>query len=339
MMAYLKVADLTVEYAGRPPAVAVEDVSFELEKGQSLGLVGESGCGKSTLSMALLGLLPTQARIVSGSIQIAGEEHIGMDAERARLKRWVEVAYVPQNAATSLSPVNTLFEQFRHTWRAHRGKPGKELRPLAAQLFKAVELDEAWLDAYPHQLSGGMRQRAIIALSLLFNPGLLIADEPTTGLDVIVQRQVIDVLKRLQESGEMSLVFVSHDIAVVSELCRKLAVMYAGQVVEFGPTANVMDDPVHPYTIALKQAFPDIAQPEKITVSIPGRMPLPRDVPTGCAFAPRCPFSTERCLIERPQLREVKQGRLTACHHSEDAEAMTKTIESGKAWDAMGMLD
>ncbi|MDX6748603.1 ABC transporter ATP-binding protein [Geminicoccaceae bacterium 1502E] len=338
-MAFLEVADLSVEYAGRPPAVAVQNVSFELEKGQSLGLVGESGCGKSTLSMALLGLLPNQARVIAGSIEINGEQHVGMGAERARRKRWVEVAYVPQNASTSLSPVNTLFEQFRHTWLAHRGKSDRQLREIAGQLFRAVELDEEWLDAYPHQLSGGMRQRAIIALSLLFNPGLLIADEPTTGLDVIVQRQVIDVLKRLQAQGEMSLVFVSHDIAVVSELCRKLAVMYAGQIVEFGPTADVMDDPVHPYTISLKQAFPDIGRPDKITVSIPGRMPLPGEVPRGCSFAPRCPFRTDRCIAERPRLRPVKDGRLTACHYSEEAAAMTRTIESGKAWIAMGMLD
>lgn len=336
-MSLLKVADLSVEYAGKPPAIAVQDVSFELQKGQSLGLVGESGCGKSTLSMALLGLLPSQARVISGSIEINGEQHLGMDAERARRKRWVEVSYVPQNASTSLSPVNTLFEQFRHTWVAHRIKSDKTLREVARQLFRTVELEEEWLDAYPHQLSGGMRQRAIIALSLLFSPSLLVADEPTTGLDVIVQRQVIEVLKRLQSRGEMSLVFVSHDIAVVSELCRRLAVMYAGQIVESGPTADVMHNPVHPYTISLKQAFPDIAQPNKITVSIPGRMPLPADVPTGCCFAPRCPFTTGRCIAERPRLRPLVNGRLTACHYSEDALAMTQTIESGHAWKAMGM--
>jgi len=338
-MTFLKVADLSVEYAGHPPAVAVQDVSFELERGESLGLVGESGCGKSTLSMALLGLLPNQARVLGGSIEIGGEQHIGMNAEVARRKRWVEVAYVPQNASTSLSPVNTLFEQFRHTWAAHRSRDDSRLREIAERLFSAVELDKEWLNAYPHQLSGGMRQRAIIALSLLFSPGLLVADEPTTGLDVIVQRQVIDVLKRLQSQGEMSLVFVSHDIAVVSELCRTLAVMYAGQIVELGATADVMEDPVHPYTIALKQAFPDIGQPEKITVSIPGRMPLPGEVPVGCSFAPRCPFRTDRCIAERPLLREVKAGRRTACHYAEDAGAMTKIIESGQAWRTMGILD
>ena len=338
-MSFLSVSDLKVEYSGRPPAIAVQKVSFDIERGGSLGLVGESGCGKSTLSLALLGLLPSQAKVLGGSILIDGVEQIGMDREAARRRRWIEMAYVPQNASTSLSPVNSLFEQFRQTWTAHRRRDDPKLRRLAEELFRSVELDAAWLDAYPHQLSGGMRQRAIIALSLLFEPSLLIADEPTTGLDVIVQRQVIDVLKRLQAKGDMSLVFVSHDIAVVSELCKTLAVMYAGRIVELGATADVMDRPVHPYTIALKQAFPDITQPEKVTVSIPGRMPLLSEEPEGCEFSPRCPFRTGRCLAEGPALRAVGPDRWAACHYAENAEAMTATIESGEAWRSMDIAD
>lgn len=338
-MSFLHVSNLSVSYGGSVPAVAVQRVSFDLDPGESMGLVGESGCGKSTLASALLGLLPAQARAFEGSILLDGVEQIGLDPEAARRKRWSTIAYVPQSASTSLSPVTTLFNQFRQTWAAHRAKDDQELRRLAEELFRAVELDVAWLDAFPHQLSGGMRQRAIIALSLLFSPSLLIADEPTTGLDVLVQRQVIDVLKRLQSSKDMALVFVSHDIAVVSELCRKLSVMYAGRIVEIGLTHDVMSKPLHPYTIALKQAFPDIGQPEKKTVSIPGRMPLLADVPVGCAFAARCPFRTELCLRQTPELRETRPGQWAACHYSEDADAMTAAIASGNAWREISVVD
>jgi len=313
---------------------AVNDVSFSLADGMSLGLVGESGCGKSTLTLALLGLLTNKARIASGSIIIGGTETVEADPERIRRMRWREVAWVPQGAASALSPVSTIFSQFVQTWKAQGETSAALLRKRAEQLFADVELASSWLDAYPHQLSGGMRQRVIIALSLLFDPKLLLADEPTTGLDVIVQKQVIETLKRLQQQHGATLIFVSHDIGVVADLCRDIAVMYAGQVVERGSTSETLARPIHPYTIGLKQSFPDIRHPEREIVSIPGRMPTLFAPPTQCSFNDRCPFARERCRIERPLLRPV-EGQLVACHFAEEAPLMRQKVAQGAAWAEM----
>jgi len=310
---------------------AVNDVSFALADGMSLGLVGESGCGKSTLTLALLGLLPAKARIPSGSVVIGGTETVGIDQARMRRMRWRELAWVPQGAASALSPVSTIFSQFVQTGRAHGQTDVAALRRRATQLFADVELAPSWLDAFPHQLSGGMRQRVIIALSLLFDPKLLLADEPTTGLDVIVQKQVIETLKRLQQRHGTTLIFVSHDIGVVADLCSDIAVMYAGQIVEQGSTADTLAFPLHPYTIGLRQSFPDIRHPERPIVSIPGRMPALSAPPTQCSFSDRCPFVRERCNAERPLLRPV-DGGLVACHFAEEAPAMRAKVAEGAAW-------
>jgi len=310
---------------------AVNDVSFALADGMSLGLVGESGCGKSTLTLALLGLLPAKARIPSGSVVIGGTETVGIDQARMRRMRWRELAWVPQGAASALSPVSTIFSQFVQTGRAHGQTDVAALRQRATQLFADVELTPSWLDAFPHQLSGGMRQRVIIALSLLFDPKLLLADEPTTGLDVIVQKQVIETLKRLQQRHGTTLIFVSHDIGVVADLCSDIAVMYAGQIVEQGSTADTLAFPLHPYTIGLRQSFPDIRHPERPIVSIPGRMPALSAPPTQCSFSDRCPFVRERCNAERPLLRPV-DGGLVACHFAEEAPAMRAKVAEGAAW-------
>ncbi len=325
----ISVSGLTVVYGNG--LHAVNDVTFSLRDGGSLGLVGESGCGKSTLTLALLGLLPAKARVANGSIVIGGTETVDADSTTVRKMRWRELAWVPQGAASALSPVSTIFRQFAQTWKAHGEKDVAALRKRAEQLFADVELSPTWLDAYPHQLSGGMRQRVIIALSLLFDPKLLLADEPTTGLDVIVQKQVIGTLKRLQELHGATLVFVSHDIGVVAELCRDTAVMYAGQIVELGNTAETLARPLHPYTIALKQSFPDIRHPDREIVSIPGQMPALSSPPTQCSFADRCPFARERCRSERPLLRPL-DGRRVACHFAEEAPLMRAKVAEGHAW-------
>jgi oligopeptide/dipeptide ABC transporter ATP-binding protein len=325
----ISVAGLSVVYGNG--LHAVNGVTFSLPDGASLGLVGESGCGKSTLTLALLSLLPAKARVSQGSIVIGGKETVGADAATLRRMRWRELAWVPQGAASALSPVSTIFSQFVQTWRAHGEKDLAALRRRAEQLFADVELPAKWLDAYPHQLSGGMRQRVIIALSLLFSPKLLLADEPTTGLDVIVQKQVIETLKRLQQTHGATLVFVSHDIGVVADLCRDIAVMYAGQIVEMGSTAQTLAQPLHPYTIALRQSFPDIRHPEREIVSIPGRMPALTAPPTHCSFADRCPFARERCRSELPRLRAL-DGRQVACHYAEEAPQMREQVAQGQAW-------
>ncbi len=231
----------------------------------------------------------------------------------------------------SLNPVARVIDQFAQTWRAHRRGTSGELHARAEALFRSIGLDPRWLRSYPHELSGGMRQRVIIALALLFEPRLLVADEPTTGLDVIVQRQVLELLRRVRAEHRMALLFVSHDIAVVAELCASIAVMYAGQVVETGATADILGMPQHPYTIGLKQAFPDIRNPRRATISIPGAPP-PLDQPIrGCAFAPRCPFMRERCCIEKPALRKITNQDV-ACHFAEEAATFRNRAADPHLW-------
>ena len=332
-MSRLDVRDLTIRYRARGGHVhAVNGVSFSLDAGGSLGLVGESGCGKSTLATALLGLLPEAAEVAGGAIALDGADLLAMPAEELRRRRWTEIAYVPQGAAVAMSPVSSLYRQFQQAWDAHRARDAGAARRRSEELLRAVELSPSLLDAFPHQLSGGMRQRAIIAMSLLFEPACLIADEPTTGLDVIVQRQVLDVLKRLQSERKMTLVFVSHDIAVVAELCRSMAVMYAGEIVELGATRQVLKAPLHPYSMALRRSFPDIRDPGQKLISIPGRMPILHEAPSACVFAARCPFARERCRIERPQLRRLGDGQV-ACHFAEEAAAMAEAFRRDDVWD------
>ena len=337
-MTYLRVKGLSLAYRSRQGRVqALTDVSLELDRGGSLGLVGESGCGKTTLATALLGLLPSAAEITSGFIDLDGTNLLTLGAERKRQRRWKEISYIPQGAAVSLSPVSTLQSQFAETWNAHGGGSRAELIERAYSLFKSVELDPQLLRAFPHQLSGGMRQRAIIALALLFQPALLVADEPTTGLDVIVQRQVLDVLKRLQKERETTLIFVSHDIAVVAELCKEVAVMYAGQVMETGSTRVLLQAPRHPYTMALRRSFPDIREPNRPLTSIPGQPPSLLQAPAGCPFAARCPFAEQRCMVERPALRELN-GVKVACHFAERADDMARAFQSSDVWIRAGAV-
>lgn len=331
-MAYLSIRDLSVAYKSRHGRVlAADHISLDVEKGGSLGLVGESGCGKSTLATALLGLLPKEAEVTAEALDLNGESLLGTSAERLRERRWNEVAYVPQGAAVALSPVTTLHRQFAETWMAHRKEGRDVLLAKARELFQEVDLDPDWLKSFPHQLSGGMRQRAIIALALLLQPELLVADEPTTGLDVIVQRQVLDVLKRLQRDHDTTLVFVSHDIAVVAELCRSLAVMYAGRIVELGEARALLQAPKHPYTMALRRSFPDIRTPERPLLSIPGRPPALGASATSCVFADRCPFAEQKCRETVPPLREVG-GVKVACHFAESAGEMVEAFRSEAVW-------
>lgn len=331
-MAYLSIRDLSVAYRTRHGRVLAADrITFDLEKGGSLGLVGESGCGKSTLATALLGLLPQSAEVTAEHLDLDGKPLLGISPENLRRRRWSEVAYVPQGAAVALSPVTTLHRQFAETWKAHRKQGGDALLTKARELFEEVELDPDWLKSFPHQLSGGMRQRAIIALALLLQPQLLVADEPTTGLDVIVQRQVLDVLKRMQRDHDTTLIFVSHDIAVVAELCRSLAVMYAGRIVELGSARTLLQQPKHPYTMALRRSFPDIRTPERPLLSIPGRPPALGSSASSCVFADRCPFAEKVCREEAPPLREV-EGVKVACHFAESASEMAQAFRSESVW-------
>jgi oligopeptide/dipeptide ABC transporter ATP-binding protein len=331
-MSLLSVENLSIEYRTRRGVVrAVRNTSFELGAGKTLGVVGESGCGKSTLAMGVLGLLPPTAVVASGAVKFGNRDLVTLDSESLRALRWRKMAYVPQSAMNSLNPVARLRDQFAEIWRAHGG--ARDGMPDKAEaLFVRVGLDPRRLQSYPHELSGGMRQRAIIAMALMFEPELLVADEPTTGLDVIVQRGVLNLLRRLQAEEKMSVIFVSHDIAVVAELCEHVAVMYAGEIVELGPARAIFGAPCHPYTMGLEQAFPDIRDPMRMLVSIAGTPPrLDRSL-AGCPFTARCPFAVERCSVEKPAPRAIAPGHVVACHFAAEADSNRKRAREPLVW-------
>jgi oligopeptide/dipeptide ABC transporter ATP-binding protein len=276
----------------------------------------------------MLNLLPETARWVEGDISFFGVRHASLTKEQWRQRRWRQIAYVPQGAIAAFDPVRTLLQQFEVTADAHGGH--SDLRRRAADLFKQVELDPTWLNRYPHQLSGGMRQRAAIALALLFDPLLLVADEPTTGLDVLVQREIIKLLSDLQAARGMTLVLVSHDLGVVSELCRNVAVMYAGRIIESGATEVLLGRPAHPYTMGLRNAVGDVSHPDRFPIGIPGSLPT-APVGDACAFAPRCPFAIPPCHSLRPALASI-DNRTVACHRSQEAHALRELSDDPATW-------
>ena len=330
-MTLLAVDGLEVRYG---PVTAVRGVSLRLDGGETLGIVGESGCGKTTLALAVLGLLPPAGAVSRGSIAFDGVDLLGLAPRDLRRRRWVDLAYVPQGAMNALDPVRDLRHQFGITWRAHRARSGEAER-RANELFRRVELDPRWLAQFPHQLSGGMRQRAVIALALLFAPRLLVADEPTTGLDVIVQRQVLNLLRELQRERGMAMLFVSHDIGVIAEVCTRVAIMYAGEIVESGVADAVLNRPAHPYAMGLRQAFPDIRHPEKRLASLAGAPPSLAPPPAGCGFAPRCPFALDLCRSVTPRAEPIGDGRLVACHRARERDALSQAAALPETWHAV----
>jgi oligopeptide/dipeptide ABC transporter ATP-binding protein len=333
-MALLELDELSVVYHTREADVfAVNQVSLNLEAGGALGLVGESGCGKSTLALAVLGLLPRLADTTHGVIRFEGQVVSAMREADLRALRWRRAAYVPQSALASLVPVHSVGRQFRDTAAAH-GMRASQADARALELLRRVELDPALVDRFPHELSGGMRQRVIIALALLLRPSLLVADEPTTGLDVIVQRQIVGQLSELRRSEGLSLLFISHDIGVVAELCDRVAVLYAGEVMEEGPTAEVLSSPMHPYTMGLAQSFPDIRAPDRPLVSIAGHPPRLQEPMVGCPFASRCPFVREICRSHRPARTCGGPDRSIACHFAHEAAGMREMARRPGIWDA-----
>jgi peptide/nickel transport system ATP-binding protein len=333
MAALLEFDDISIAYRTHEAEVfAIERVKLTLNPGQSLGLVGESGCGKSTLALAALGLLPRSGKITRGVIRFNGQVITGKEESELRPLRWRRMAYVPQSALASLVPVHSIRRQFRDTAAAH-GMRAKETDTRAVELLRLVELDSAVLERFPHELSGGMRQRAIIALALLFRPPMLVADEPTTGLDVIVQRQIVNLLSELRQREGLSLVFISHDIGVVAELCDRVAVLYAGEVMEEGPTADVLSRPAHPYTMGLAQSFPDIRSPDRPLVSIAGHTPRLTAPTIACPFASRCPFVREVCRTIKPATVAIGDERSIACHFADEAEKMREVARRPGIWD------
>jgi len=316
----LEVDHLVMRYRTKKGDVsAIEDVSFSLAQGGSLGLVGESGCGKTSVAMSLMRLAADNARYVNGEIRLDGENLLALDEATMRKRRWKSIAMVFQGAMNSWNPVYTVGDQIKEAMdlHFHPRLTDEATRLRMDRLFEMVGLNPAMLDRYPHEFSGGMRQRAVIAMALSCDPRLIIADEPTTALDVIVQDQILKELKKIQEQLGMSLIYISHDIAVIAEVTETIGVMYAGKLVEYGTTAEVFRRPRHPYAYLLLSSTPSITGPRRKLAPLEGEPANLLDPPTGCRFHPRCPFMTEKCVHEEPPLEIKEGGHLAACWHSD----------------------
>jgi peptide/nickel transport system ATP-binding protein len=311
----LSVRDLNVSYRSEAGSVpAVRGVSFDLAPGETFGLAGESGCGKSTIAGALLKVLPPGTE-VTGEVLLDGEDVLEMKPGRLRAVRWTEMSIVFQGALHALNPVQRVGNQIAEAIEVHRTAPDANAR--VAELLETVGLPARRAGDYPHQLSGGQRQRILIALALACNPRILIADEPTTALDVMVQAQVLELLERLQQELALSMIFITHDLSTLSYVCRRMAVMYAGRIIEEGLADEVFAQPKHPYTAALAAAFPligDHAHRMKPS-GLGGDPPDPRDIPSGCPFHPRCAVAVAECTNVDVELWPAGEGRQAACIH------------------------
>ena len=323
-MSLLEVRDLHVwfDLPGGEELHAVQDVSFDLDPGDRMGLVGESGCGKTTTALALMGLLPPSAT-VAGDVRFEGESVLSGGEETAQHHRWNDIAMVFQGAMNALNPVKTIEAQIVEPMELHEIAEGAAAKTMAGELLEMVGIPSTSRTRFPHEFSGGMRQRAALAMALACQPKVLLADEPTTALDVMVQAQILELLVALTRDFGLALVLVTHDLPVIAQSCERAAVMYAGEIVESGLMDDLFHGPRHPYTRLLFAATPDLYGEEDV-VSIPGGPPrLDREI-VGCPFRPRCDRAFDRCLTERPELKPLGDGRVAACHLNDEAVPATE---------------
>ena len=315
--AVLEVRDLHTHFFLRRGVVkAVDGVSFTLRRGEVLGLVGESGCGKSLTALSVMRLLPKEsARIVKGQVLLEGQDLVTKDLQEMRQVRGHRIAMILQDPQTSLNPVFTIGNQLREVLTDRRNGNGGDLVQQSIEALRRVKLaaPEERLRQYPHQLSGGMKQRVVGAIGISREPLVLIADEPTTALDVTIQLQYLNLLKELQRSSNMAMLFITHDFGVVARMCDRVAVMYAGRIVETGPVREVFDNPSHPYTQALIASVPKLHTAVERMYTIEGEPPVMHDLPVGCRFAPRCPYAEDRCLAAYPDTISVGEAHTAAC--------------------------
>ncbi len=337
-MTLLTIDGLKMYYTSEDGYVrAADDINVELDRGQTLGLVGESGSGKTTIARSIIRLLPDNAEVIDGSIDFDGTEITELsDRELRKQIRWQEVSMIPQNAMNGFDPVYTVGQQIVQVIRYHEDGVSKaEAKERARELFDELGVDPDRVDDYPHQFSGGMAQRAMIALALCLEPKLILADEPTTALDVVIQDRILETISRMQAEYNSAMILITHDISVVSEASDRIAVCYGGRIVEQADAETIIKNPRHPYTLGLRNAFPDIGDTDDELISIPGTPPELVDPGEGCRFAPRCPFAEEECWDVTPQPEEFDDGHIVECHRADEADYLREQAERKETWDEM----
>jgi len=319
----LEVKDLVTSFKiGSREFNAVDSCSFSVRRGKTLGIVGESGCGKSVTSLSIMRLIPSPPGMIkAGRINFEGRNLLELSEEEMRKMRGNKISMIFQEPMTSLNPVFTVGDQISEVFRVHQNKSKKEARELSIEMLRKVRIPspEVRIDEYPHQLSGGMRQRVMIAIALACKPKLLIADEPTTALDVTIQAQILALMNDLQKENDMSTILITHDLGVVAETCDDVVVMYGGKIVERATAEQLFNRPKHPYTLGLLESIPRLGERKNRLKTIPGIVPSLGKFPPGCRFQDRCPFVTSECRTEEPQLRRLSDGTEVACFHSSDS--------------------
>lgn len=313
----LEIKDLTIQYrADKRTVEAVNGLNLTLEKGESLGLVGETGAGKTTTALGIMGLIPNPPGIVtSGEIIFEGQDLLKMSSHQIRQIRGKKISMIFQDPMTSLNPVVTVGDQIAESVRIHEKLSREAATVKAKEMLELVGIPGERYGEYPHQFSGGMKQRVIIAIALTCNPELILADEPTTALDVTIQAQVLDLIVKLKKERGTSMLLITHDLGVVAEVCEKVAIMYAGEIVEYGTLSQIYDNTCHPYTKGLFGSIPDLDSTAKRLNPIPGLMPDPANLPSGCSFHPRCTVSCDKCSKSSASMVEVEPGHFVKCHN------------------------